>query len=111
DHKKLDDKVVKVARDHHIEVVEPTMKAGAPKDDVHGSVTTGETAEQQKCMEDMKRLQTLNGGEFDREFLSQQITMHEKVINKLEASKINFKNDGKVKDLIDDAIDTMKDHH
>ncbi|HVY61272.1 MAG TPA: DUF4142 domain-containing protein, partial [Planctomycetota bacterium] len=63
DHRKLDDKVVKFARDKHIEIVEPTLKAGAPKDEMGHGATTGQVggtdAEHERQLQDLKRLESL----------------------------------------------------
>ncbi|MBK7857173.1 MAG: DUF4142 domain-containing protein [Archangiaceae bacterium] len=97
DHGLADKQVTALAKKKNIDLTLPP-----PKDEA-------EKAEMQAAMDGMKRLETLKGDEFDREFAKMMLEDHQKAVTMVETT-LKSTQDSKVQSLLNKLLPVLKDH-
>lgn len=97
DHSLADKQVVALAKKQKLDLTLP-----APKDEA-------EQADLQAKMDAMKRLETVTGDEFDREFAKMMVEDHRKAVAMLEGTLTSTQNE-KVRTLIQKVLPVIKEH-
>jgi putative membrane protein len=97
DHTLADKQIMQLARRQDLDLTMP-----APKNET-------EQAEMQASMDAMKRLETLKGEEFDREFAKLMVEDHQKAIDLIEGT-LTTTTDDKVRGLLNKVLPVIKEH-
>jgi putative membrane protein len=115
DHKKADKELTDLAKKKGIELTDITSFASmaGEKKATSGSDSAMEMSPAMKDMADslsaVEKLRSLSGTQFDREFLTQTISDHDRMIENLEGVKPQI-SDKKELSLIDSTAKTMQKH-
>ncbi len=97
DHALADKQIMALAKKKNIDLTMP-----APK-------TEEERAEMQSAMDEMKRLETLKGEEFDREFAKMMVKDHQKAVDLIEGT-LTQTQDAKVSSVLAKILPVLKEH-
>jgi len=97
DHSLADKQITQLAKTKNLDLTMPE-----PKDDA-------ERAEHQAKMDSMKRLETLKGDEFDREFAKMMVEDHQKAVTMVEAT-LKQTQDAKIQSTLSKLLPVLKEH-
>lgn len=97
DHTLADKQIMALAKKKNLELTAPTPK------------TEEERAEMQAAMESMKRLESLKGEEFDREFAKMMVKDHQKAVDLIEGT-LTQTQDPKISAVLTKLLPVIKEH-
>jgi len=105
DHQAADRQVMAFAKKHKIEMNGPTGGEARNTDNTAG----GESADEMAMDAEMKRLESLNGAELDRAYLTSMVTGHDKAIDFVRSAR-GATHDTDLASLLDQQLPSLKKH-